>query len=204
VSKRYGGRHPAETPKERLTADPAEIMARTPLLQALRQMEPAWEGERGPWLGRTYHAPTPLPVRPPIEGERDFTGLRFDRLTVIGHVDEPGRKNGARWLVRCDCGTYETRRTPALAGRMRADRASCQRCDYLLHLKKREFFDRHGRWPEDQPVKVPTVPANPAPDKGHRGKGDRTNQRRRLKARLRAERLAKLKLLPAGRIRPAP
>jgi len=33
----------------------------------------------------------------------DFTGMRFERLTVIKRVESP-YKNGHAWLCRCDCG----------------------------------------------------------------------------------------------------
>lgn len=199
MSQRRGGRQTILAPRARLTAAPDEILARAPLRQAAEQMRPAEAGEKGPWLGSAYHSRSPLPTRPQVHPYPDFAGIRIDRLTVVGLVDEPAGKCSARWLVRCDCGLYETRRGAGLAGRMRTDRARCRRCDYLLHLQHQAHFDRHGRWPVERPefrkidAPISMRPAPPAPpppppppdpnDKGNRGKGDRTAQRRRARAR---------------------
>lgn len=201
---RLGARQPPIAPRARLTAAPEEILTRRPLLQALDQMDSGWQAERGPRL-QGYHSRAPLPLRTDLGyGQRDLTGLKVDRLTVVGlaqfPTDRDGAGQGARWLVRCLCGIYETRRAAGLCGRMRTDRAMCQACDYVVHLRRRQYFDRHGRWPADDyghdglPFDLAGVaegrPINlvapPAPnDKGHRGKGDKAAQRRRYKARKR-------------------
>jgi hypothetical protein len=64
---------------------------------------------------------------------RDLTGLVKGRLTVIGMV-EGGNTAGARWMVRCVCGRYETRRTKALRPTNQNDR--CTECDKLSRLQK--------------------------------------------------------------------
>lgn len=211
MSLRYGGRQAPAAPQQRWTAQPHEILGRRPLQQAVDQMEPGEAGERGPWL-KGYHSRDPIPTTTHLgHGERDLTGLRVDRLVVRGRIDavtpnerRSARSLGARWLVRCDCGIYETRRAPSLKGRMRTDRAMCQRCDYVLHLRRQAHFDRNGRWPAEDygreslptlnlPALVDTLPVNltspPDPaDKGHKSKGDRAAQRRRARARRAAHR----------------
>jgi hypothetical protein len=202
MTLRYGGRQPHLAPRARLTAAPDEILTRRPMLQAVDQMDSGWQAERGPKI-LGYHDRAPLPVKRQLAaGQRDFTGVRVGRFTVVGPVDERASGRGARWLVRCDCGIHETRRTRSLAGRMRTDRAMCQTCDYVVHLRRQAYFDRHGRWPADDyghdglpfdlAAKAATLPVNTSPppdpnDKGNRGKGDRGAQRCRAKARLRAQ-----------------
>jgi hypothetical protein len=58
----------------------------------------------------THYAPPPLrpvPVYPHFE---DLTGLRFERLLVLGlaAIGFDGKK--ARWSCRCTCGKYSTHR----------------------------------------------------------------------------------------------
>jgi hypothetical protein len=61
----------------------------------------------------------------------DFTGRRIGRLTVVGRSGKKDR--GTRWLVRCDCGRYEGRRTKTLKN-LRSDR--CSECDRLDQIRK--------------------------------------------------------------------
>lgn len=196
MTKRFGGRSAPVTIKTRLTVQEHEILTRAPLAQAFDQMRPGDMREQGPWLGSAYHSRAPLPVKTQLAfGQRDYTGVRIDRLTVIGAVDEAKRKFGPRWLVRCDCGIYETRQVSALRGRMRGDVARCQRCGYLLKIQRQAHFDRTGRWPTEAPeplgdLQVPVNLTRPTPapnpdDRGHKGKGDRTAQRRRARQRKR-------------------
>lgn len=61
------------------------------------------------------HSREVLKVRPIPEAAahmRSVIGKKRDRLTVIGiHDAEKSSKKGAAWVVRCDCGNYETRST---------------------------------------------------------------------------------------------
>lgn len=78
-----------------------------------------------------------LPIRPvplaTINSAQfeDLTGKRFGRFVVkgLGVLTKP-----ARWVVRCDCGAYEHRKTNALKT-LPADRLCCSHCDYLQELK---------------------------------------------------------------------
>lgn len=67
---------------------------------------------------------------------KDMTGFKKGRLTVIGKAR--GTPDGAaRWLVRCICGRYETRRTRALRPDNPNDR--CFECDRLARLREGAF-----------------------------------------------------------------
>lgn len=65
-------------------------------------------------------------------------GQRFGRLTAIGwHAD-----GHSRWVVRCDCGAYETRSTKALRNPQGYPNKMCSRCARIEKLK-RPFTDQH-------------------------------------------------------------
>jgi hypothetical protein len=76
----------------------------------------------------------------------DFTGRPYGQMTVLGlHRDAPPKK-GARWVVRCPCGTYETRRTRIL--RRDADSPETIASGVCNDCEKREHYTRkysHGR-----------------------------------------------------------
>lgn len=63
-----------------------------------------------------------------FNNQRDMTGHRIGRLKVIGfHIS-------LRWLVRCDCGRYETRKYRALNNPNNKD-DRCNICRHLLWLQ---------------------------------------------------------------------
>lgn len=71
-------------------------------------------------------------------GEPDLTGCRKGRLTVIGRLPRKqgqSNKRGPRWLVRCDCGWYES-----IQARRFKDpesfRDRCFECNHLRRLKR--------------------------------------------------------------------
>ncbi|MDK8188154.1 MULTISPECIES: hypothetical protein [Sphingomonas] len=85
--------------------------------------------------GDFYHAIVPpdfSPI-PRIAGWEDFRGQRFNRLVVVGWL---GRKKGkkGKWSVRCDCGMYEVRTTPALK-HGEPMQMQCVECEYLEKVK---------------------------------------------------------------------
>ncbi|UHS60565.1 hypothetical protein HRR99_03030 [Agrobacterium vaccinii] len=64
------------------------------------------------------HSATPLPFREPSKHEYeqsqfvDLTGSKIGRLNVLGvAADIPTGGTGAKWVVRCVCGNYETRKS---------------------------------------------------------------------------------------------
>ena len=77
-------------------------------------------GEHFEWkppLSTKIHSADPIPTRRPTAAELtlpsfvNLAGIRFGRLSVLGIATEiPSKGNGQRWVVRCVCGAYETRR----------------------------------------------------------------------------------------------
>lgn len=70
----------------------------------------------------------------------DLTGSRIGRLTVIGAA----REFKGSWVLRCDCGTYTTRKSKAIKNTENIqDR--CEHCRHLAFLKRNEQWRRTGR-----------------------------------------------------------
>ena len=56
-------------------------------------------------------------IHPPPKTVKDLTNVRFGKFVVIGFLTKRRKKNGTDkkiWLVKCDCGRYETRRSKAI------------------------------------------------------------------------------------------
>lgn len=94
----------------------------------------AARGEHFEWQPESnrIHSADPIAHRLPNREERimpqfvDLTGKRTGRLTVLGVAAEmPSNGNGQRWVVRCVCGAYETRKAKSIkkfiAGEWEAD-----------------------------------------------------------------------------------
>ena len=69
-----------------------------------------------------------------------LVGVRFGRFVVVGlHAEIRGA-----WVVRCDCGDYETRRSRAIRNPNNfGDR--CTLCRNAAYQKKDYEFRTHGR-----------------------------------------------------------
>lgn len=69
-----------------------------------------------------------LPNSPP-----NLIGKRLGRLAVVGLLNgtAAGRKTHYRWVVRCNCGTYEVRKTR-----------------FLVQLEREPFADDRGATPD--------------------------------------------------------
>lgn len=156
MSKRYGGRRPPEAPQQRLTATPNEIMTRAPLLQSLSQMERGFEAEEGPRPARWFWYECP-DLKPVLPNSVDLRGIQWGRLTVVGLLAH-SRSSNAAWVCRCACGRFEVRTAKAIRLRVNPDEG-CQQCDYVRHIRRRAYFDRHGRWPEDWHAEAANVAA---------------------------------------------
>jgi hypothetical protein len=62
----------------------------------------------------------PREIRTPPETIKDWTGKRKDGIVVIGYHARKVQPNGTvnhLWVVRCDCGRFETRRHKRLSSR---------------------------------------------------------------------------------------
>ena len=92
------------------------------------------------------HSDAPMVCKPVPRDVQDFTRTRRGRLTVWGYLDKATTKgHGPLWLVRCDCGQYETRRAKAFRGTNATQPDGCQQCRQLAYLRRAEHFRRTGR-----------------------------------------------------------
>lgn len=75
----------------------------------------------------------PPEMRPIPENAPDLIGVKFGRLTVIGLHAGMNSSNGATWVVRCVCGTYEPRKAKAIRNPKNSKDAchSCRNVEYL-------------------------------------------------------------------------
>ncbi len=88
----------------------------------------------------------PIKSRNPNSSEKasdnftDLTGVKYGRFTVIGISAE----HHGKWVVRCVCGVYTTRKTKAIKNKNNnLDR--CEACRHAMFLKREEYFRRTGR-----------------------------------------------------------
>ena len=92
------------------------------------------------------HSDAPFICKPTPLGVKDLTRVRRGRLTVWGYLGPGTHKgHGTLWLVRCDCGQYETRRAHSFQERRLNIPDGCQQCAQLAFLRRREHFYRTGR-----------------------------------------------------------
>lgn len=89
------------------------------------------------------HWDAPPSMRPIPRGVPNLVGVKFGRLTVVGLFTEAasngtGAKGIALWVVRCSCGSYETRRGKSVRNPNNSVDA-CDKCRHLLHLQDRHW-----------------------------------------------------------------
>ncbi|HHU2814400.1 hypothetical protein N3K64_04780 [Escherichia coli] len=102
---------------------------------------------------QTGDSDLPLPICPThdiknLQQRREvesMIGRKRGRLTIIGLAAIQGSgKSGARYVVRCVCGTYTYRRSAPF--KKNSDEFDgCERCRELLYLKRSEYFRRTGK-----------------------------------------------------------
>jgi hypothetical protein len=81
-----------------------------------------------------FRSDVPPPMKPVPPDAPQLVGTKFGRFVVVGLLDGPKRSLGARWVVRCTCGTYETRVAKSIRNpENQVDR--CQECRNLERLK---------------------------------------------------------------------
>lgn len=87
-----------------------------------------------------WHSDAPPKMRPIPDRSfatcSDMLGRRQGRLTVIGLAAEYNPSKPARWVVRCDCGDYETRNARAIRNELNSE-DRCQKCHHLRKVKWR-------------------------------------------------------------------
>ncbi len=81
----------------------------------------------------------PLPVKK-YNGEKNLTGKRFYRFTVIGFTGENGQGK-SRWLLRCDCGNYTVRSRKSIK-KIKKNNGKCSQCSYLDYIKSVKYKER--------------------------------------------------------------
>lgn len=125
------------------TTDFDAIAASAPLD---RQASVVRDGSGDQFVGRIprdvehWTAP-PLPEAARPAQVKDLSGLAVGRMTVVRyHRSHP--KRGARWLVRCRCGDYEVRSTPALTGACAPERLMCCLCEQVELMRRAPARDR--------------------------------------------------------------
>jgi hypothetical protein len=129
-------------------------MTRAPLLQAALQMDTGDPQSCNPLLKTVYSWDGPPRMKPVPKDAPNFIGHRLGSLVVKGLLDksEVGGGKRAAWVVRCDCGMWETRSSKALR-EANEPNDCCVHCRTVLERKRHaehlSFFNRHGRWPSD-------------------------------------------------------
>ena len=81
-------------------------------------------------VGNLFFEFCPPTKKFPGPKEHDLTGKRFGRFVVIGYT----HYSSGRWVVRCDCGTYEIRRSIGLKN---LNRALCCKCQQIERIKNK-------------------------------------------------------------------
>ncbi|MGO7044368.1 hypothetical protein ACCT07_02855 [Rhizobium johnstonii] len=109
----------------------------------------ASRGEHFEWTpnqATKIHSADPLAVRRPTENELsrpdyvDLTGSRLGRLMVMGVAAEI-TGNGQKWVVRCVCGSYETRKARYIKACVAGNNPGssepmCDACSYTRRLQR--------------------------------------------------------------------
>jgi hypothetical protein len=95
-----------------------------------------WDAKIHPSLGPHWKAP-PEPIGKRPHGLPDLTGRAFGRFTVYRYYGKADGKNAEpKWIVRCQCGDYEARRTDSILKNTNPD-ACCWACEQVNVLRRR-------------------------------------------------------------------
>lgn len=95
---------------------------------------------------RKLHSSEPIRSRAPNAEELlkpsfiDLTGKKAGRFTVTGIAADIKTTNGQNWVVRCVCGSFETRKARTiksyLAGTNEDTNPMCESCRYTQRLQQ--------------------------------------------------------------------
>ena len=128
-------------------SDPERLTGRTPVNKvAARVVSVGVHYDPQVDFAAHAHWKTCPPLKPftPVVSGQDLTGRRIGYLTVVGRWADAKPKY-RRWVVRCDCGSFEVRSSRAIANAKNAhDR--CQECRALAYQKRNEYVQRTGTW----------------------------------------------------------
>lgn len=90
------------------------------------------------------HSDVPYPLKawtgPPAE---DLKGREFGTFRVLG-VWADHKPDAVRWVVRCQCGAYELRKSKSIKNPANAEIDRCVKCRDTVYLR------RHSKWLEDE------------------------------------------------------
>jgi hypothetical protein len=75
---------------------------------------------------------------------KDLTGKRFGKLLVERYLDDRGKDNVARWLCKCDCGTYKIVNGRSLSGGCSNSCGCLQKESAKTRRGKKAFVDLAG------------------------------------------------------------
>lgn len=148
MSMKTGARQTYATPQQRPVVRPEEIQTRRPMLAASLQMQRGWDSAKGPRTSRWFWDIKPDTRKIP-NGMLDLTGVRSGRMVCVGLAPEKRGGNKAAWIVRCDCGMYESRTAKALRSEQYSWRNMCTQCGYTFNLRRKAYKADSGRWPTD-------------------------------------------------------
>lgn len=146
TNKVYPETNSAASFPNRLTVSTSELQVREPFNQARKQMQRGWDGPKGGRCPRIFWYECPM-LRPVTPGQEDLTGVRFGKMVCVGLAPVNGGQV-ASWVARCDCGVYELRKAKTIKKRWPLE--ACGNCGYDFHLKRLDFKNRRGRWPNDR------------------------------------------------------
>jgi hypothetical protein len=128
------------------TVDYNVLAASAPInAQAARDVSPERNGyaPNKRFGGDHWDAP-PETIRIPWKLE-SLVGLKVGRLVVTGLLDAKNLKGkGAKWLCRCLCGNYTSRRAKALKNPAN-DGDRCDLCRHNVFLQREQFYLRNGK-----------------------------------------------------------
>lgn len=107
-------------------------------------------GETYEWRppANASHWDTPPQCEPLPKEVTDLAGIRFGQMRVVRYF-AGSKKNGSRWLCRCDCGAYETRFSKSIKA-PKTSEDKCAKCSHLRHLRHQAHALATGYWPSGQ------------------------------------------------------
>ena len=90
-----------------------------------------------------WENPRPMIDIPDNPNFRDYTGLKFGRVVVMGYLGK------SRWQCQCQCGKYFARRSKVLSRELRKDEELCYECYQFTRIKKQEYHRKTGKYISD-------------------------------------------------------
>src|SRR5436190_23478398 len=93
--------------------------------------------------------PPPILRIPP--GISNHTGERHGQIVLIGICDLTPHKLGFKWLARCDCGMFTSRRSKSWRKSSNNGTDVCQKCNVqnqrIRAYHRKKHFEMTGQWP---------------------------------------------------------